>query len=50
MGHYPLADASEVMVRYWAFLAGHSSVGWKRRELAGWEARRSRRHPVRDVL
>ncbi|QKG23570.1 hypothetical protein [Actinomadura verrucosospora] len=49
-GHYALADASEVMLRYWRFLADRSSAGWTQRELTNWEHERSRAHPLRPVL
>lgn len=49
-GHYALADATEVMLRYWAFLADHSSGGWKQRELAKWEEEHSRPHPLGGAL
>ncbi|MER6816949.1 hypothetical protein ABT299_47490 [Spirillospora sp. NPDC000708] len=49
-GHYAAADAIEVMLRYWAFLADHSSSGWKQRELTKWEERHARPHPLRSAL
>lgn len=49
-GHYPLADAIEVMLRYWAFLTTHSSGGWKQRHLTEWEAKNSRPHPLQAAL
>lgn len=49
-GHYPLADAIEVMLRYWTFLSTHSSGGWKQRQLTEWETRNSRPHPLHPAL
>jgi hypothetical protein len=49
-GHYALAEAIEVMLRYWAFLAANSSAGWKQRELTKWEQKHSRPHPLHPAL
>jgi hypothetical protein len=47
-GHYPLSQAQEILLSYWAFLA--SGPDWKRAELARWEAGNGREHPLRAGL